>query len=123
MPTVASSPSPLTHSWVLVYSSSLGTLMDLLLRLSILALVERQRHGASQDETVPDYHLELVFDVGLDEREPYGLVQGWREGPASDVPDQLSVHRDRVAVARDPSPLDLEAGEPLSQALLALPTQ
>src|SRR5215212_9589264 len=88
MPMVAVSPSVRTHSWLLVYWSSSGTL-KLPPSLLLLALVERQRHGVGLDGPGPDHHLEPIFYPGRDERKPYGLAQRRRQRPAGHAPDVL----------------------------------
>src|SRR5215210_424765 len=114
MPMVAVSPSVRTHSWLLVYWSSSGTLKLPPPCLLLLALVERQRHGVGLDGPVPDHHLEPIFYSRRDERKPYGLAQRRGQCPAGHAPDILCFHFHGVVVACDAPPPHLEADELLA---------
>src|SRR5215211_1080568 len=114
---VAVSSSVRTHSWLLVYCSSSGTLKAPPL---LLSLVERQFYGVGLDGPIPDHHLEPIFHSRRDERKSYGLVEGRREGPAGHVSHGLILHPHRVIVARDAPPLHLEADQLLAEPLFFL---
>jgi hypothetical protein len=72
------------------------------------------------DGPVPDHHLELIFYPRRDERKPNRFVQGGREGPAGHPPNRLPIRLHGMVVARDPTPLQLEADELLTQPFLLL---